>query len=90
MSLFLSRFWSDDFGSLQCQLLRVAKSSCYYNPKGEGLENLELMKKIDEIYLKHQFYGSRQMSLHLKKEGKSASRHKIRRLIRIMGISTIY
>ena len=31
--------------SKQCQLLRVARSSCYYNPKGEGLENLELMKK---------------------------------------------
>lgn len=76
--------------SKQCQLLRVARSSCYYNPKGEGLENLELMKKIDEIYLKYPFYGSRQMSLHLKKEGKSASRHKIRRLMRIMGISAIY
>ena len=76
--------------SKQCQLLLVSRSSCYYNPKGESSENLELMKKIDEIYLKYPFYGSRQMSLHLKKEGKSASRHKIRRLMRIMGISAIY
>ena len=56
--------------SKQCQLLLVSRSSCYYNPKGESSENLELMKKIDEIYLKYPFYGSRQMSLHLKKEGK--------------------
>ena len=48
------------------------------------------MKGIDEIYLKHPFYGSRQMSLHLKREGGSASRHKIRRLMRIIGISAIY
>jgi len=76
--------------SKQCELLLVSRSSCYYNPKGESSENLELMKKIDEIYLKYPFYGSRQMSLHLKKEGKSASRHKIRRLMRVMGISAIY
>ena len=49
--------------SKQCELLQVVRSSCYYNPKGESAENLELMKKIDEIYLKHPFYGSRQMSL---------------------------
>lgn len=76
--------------SKQCQLLSIARSSCYYNPKGEGSENLELMKKIDEIYLKHPFYGSRQMSLHLKNNGSFASRHKIRRLMRIMGIRAIY
>jgi putative transposase len=55
--------------SKQCQLLQVARSSCYYNSKGESAENLEFMKKIDEIYIKHPFYGSRQMSMHLKKEG---------------------
>ena len=76
--------------SKQCQLLSIARSSCYYNAKGESIENLELMKKIDETYTKQPFYGSRQMSLHLKREGESASRHKIRRLMRIMGISAIY
>lgn len=76
--------------SRQCQLLLVSRSSCYYKPRGESFENLELMKKIDEIYLKHQFYGSRQMSLHLKREGSFASRHKVRRLMRIMGTSAIY
>jgi putative transposase len=55
--------------SKQCQLLSIARSSCYYNPKSENNENLYLMKGIDEIYLKHPFYASRQMSLHLKREG---------------------
>ena len=41
-------------------------------------------------YIKHSFYGSRQMSLHLKNEGSFASRHKIRRLMRIMVIRAIY
>ena len=48
------------------------------------------MKKIDDIYLLHPFYGSRQMSTHLRREGYLASRHKIRRLMKVMGISAIY
>ena len=48
------------------------------------------MKNIDEIYLKHSFYGSRQMSSYLKREGDLASRRKVRRLMRVMKISAIY
>jgi putative transposase len=74
----------------KCKLLSVARSSCYYKGKGESAENLELMKKIDEIYLQHPFYGSRQMMRHLMREGYVASRHRVRRLMHIMGICAVY
>ncbi len=42
----------------QCELLSLHKSGLYYpglyyQPKGESQQNLELMRKIDEQYLKH-------------------------------------
>ena len=76
--------------SRQCKLLSISRSTCYCRPKGESIENLNLMKRIDNIYLSHPFYGSRQMSAHLRREGYLASRHKIRRLMKVMGISAIY
>ena len=33
-----------------------------HRPKGESAENLALMRRIDELFLKYPFYGSRQMS----------------------------
>ncbi len=42
------------------------------------------------LYLKHPFYGSRQMSEHLKRDGYFASRHKVKRLMKLMGICAVY
>ena len=39
------------------------RSSLYYTPKGESAESLALMQRIDELFLKHPFYGARQMGL---------------------------
>ena len=47
--------------SCQCRLLSIGRSSLYYTPKGESAEGLELMQRIDELFLKHPFYGARQM-----------------------------
>ena len=74
--------------SKQCKLLQVARSANYYDSKGKNADNFELMKKIDQIYLNYPFYESRQVFLHLKRGGCGTSRHKVRRLIRVMGIST--
>ena len=48
------------------------------------------MKIIDQEYLKYPFYGSRQMKRHLARMGYSISRHRVRRLMRKMGITAIY
>jgi len=76
--------------SCQCRLLSLSRSSFYYAPKGESAENLALMRRIDELYLLYPFYGSRQMSRHLRREGIVAGRHRVRRLMRLMGLEAIY
>ena len=74
----------------QCGLLGVSRSSQYYAPKGESAENLELMRRLDELHLAHPFYGSRQMARHLRREGVTAGRHRVRRLMRLMGLEAVY
>jgi len=76
--------------SRQCRLLLISRSSFYYAPKGESPENLALMRRIDELFLKYPFYGSRQMARQLRREGILAGRHRVCRLMRLMGLEAIY
>ena len=76
--------------SRPCRLLGISRSSLYYRPKGGSAETLALMRRIDELFLLYPFYGSRQMVRHLRREGVRVGRHRVRRLIRLMGIAAIY
>ena len=76
--------------SKQSKLLYINRSSYYYYPKGESAANLEMMKLIDQEYMKYPFFGSRQMKSHLNRMGHIISRHRVRRLMRKMGIMAIY
>ena len=76
--------------SRQCDLLGVSRSSQYYRAAGEGAENLSLMRRLDELHLAHPFYGSRQLARHLRREGVVVGRHRVRRLMRRMGMEAIY
>ena len=76
--------------SRQCRLLSISRSSFYYAPKGENPENLALMRRIDELFLKYPFYGSRQMACQLQRDGVCVGRHRVRRLMRLMGLEAIY
>jgi len=76
--------------SRQCRLLSISRSSFYSTPRGESPENLALMRRIDELFLKYPFYGSRQMVRQLRREGVGAGRHRVRRLMRLMGLEAIY
>jgi transposase-like protein len=67
--------------SRQGQVLAISRSSFYYTPKGEKPENLALMRRIDELFLKYPFYGSRQMVRQLRREGIRIGRHRVRRLM---------
>ncbi|WP_420635870.1 IS3 family transposase [Candidatus Palauibacter sp.] len=76
--------------SRQCALVGVSRSSLYYRPRGESAENLALMRRIDELHMAYPFYGSRQLVRHLRREGVAAGRHRIRRLMRLMGVEATY
>ena len=74
----------------QCQVLGLNRSSYYYKPQEESPENMDTMRRMDELYLKYPFYGSRKMVLALKQQGILVSRDRIRRLMKVMGITAIY
>ena len=76
--------------SRQCRLLEVSRSTLYYRPLGESAQTLALMRRIDKLYLKYPFYGSRQMMRHLAREGVKVGRHRVRRLMRLLGLEAIY
>ena len=75
---------------LQCRLLGVCRSGLYYQPQAVDPKQLAEMRRIDELYTAHPFYGSRQMSRHLRREGYPAGRDKVRRLMRKMGLEAVY
>lgn len=74
----------------QCKLLQISRSSYYYTPSSESNYNLTLMKVIDAEYLQYPFFVSRQMMRHLNRMGRVVSRHRVRRLMRKMGLMAIY
>jgi putative transposase len=57
---------------------------------GESPQNLELMRLIDEQHLESPWYGARQMTRHLRREGHAVNRKRIGRLMQLMGLSAIY
>ncbi len=86
----ITRDYPDLSLSRQCQVLAISRSSVYYMPKGESADNLVLMRRIDGLFLKYPFYGSRQMVRQLRREDIHVGRHRVRRLMRLMGLQAIY
>ena len=74
----------------QSELLGLSRSSLYYTPRGASDEDMALMRRLDELYLEHPFYGSRQMVRHLRREGTAVGRDRVRRLMRVMGLEALY
>ena len=58
----------------QCGLVGIARSSYYYEGKGESPLNLHLMRLIDEKFMEAPYYGSRQMARHMQREGHKCGR----------------
>jgi putative transposase len=71
----------------QYVLLKVASSTLYYQRLGVSAEDLGLMRRMDELYLKWPFYGSRRLVAELRGEGFDVGRKRVRRQ---MGIEVIY
>ena len=69
----------------QCELLGLARGSWYYEPVGETAVNLKLMRRIDELYLKRPYFGSRRIADEF-----DVNRKRVQRLMRLMGLEAIY
>jgi putative transposase len=74
----------------QCELVFISRASFYRQPGSESPENLALMRLIDEAFLEMPWYGARQMARHLRRLGWCIGRHRVRRLMRKIGLSPIY
>ncbi len=73
----------------QCELLSVNRSSLYYEPVGSDDEELGIMRQIDELHLKHPFFGSRKIAQTLKAKGTVINRKRTQRLMRLMGLESV-
>lgn len=74
----------------QCQMLGLPRSTYYHRPQPTPADDLALMRKIDEIYLAHPYFGSRQMARFLRRQGYRVNRKRIQRLMRLMDLEAIY
>lgn len=74
----------------QCELLEISRTAYYYEPCPETDENLELMRRLDELHLEHPVYGSRRLTVLLHREGRAVNRKRVSRLLRLMGVEAIY
>jgi len=74
----------------QCDLLSIHRSGLYYMPLGEKPENLEIMRLMDEHYIKHPTAGVIRMQDMLFAMSIIANHKRVRRLLRLMGIMAIY
>jgi putative transposase len=74
----------------QCRLLSVSRSGYYYEACPEHPENLRLMRRMDELHLRHPVYGSPRLTAELRREGWEINRKRVVRLMGVMGIEAIY
>jgi putative transposase len=74
----------------QCQLLKLARSTAYYQPTPVSETALALMRRIDELHLAHPFAGARMLRDLLRQEGQTIGRRHVATLMRRMGLEALY
>lgn len=72
------------------ELLGVNRTSVYYESKGPSVIEIAIKHLIDEMHTENPTWGSRQLSMQLKKRHFSIGRLKTRRYMTEMGIDAIY
>jgi putative transposase len=70
----------------RCALLGIARSSFCYRQRPERAEELDLLKRLDQIFTDHPVYGSRRLQVTLLREGVLIGRRRIRRLMKKLGL----
>ena len=73
----------------QCAMLGIARSGVYRLPAPANDDELALLRRIDELYTRWPFLGSRRMTAMLRAEGVSINRKRVQRLMRRMGIAAL-
>ena len=74
----------------QCLLLKLARSTAYYQPTPVSETMLALMRRIDELHLQYPFAGARMLRDLLRQDGRAIGRRQVATLMRRMGITAVY
>jgi putative transposase len=74
----------------QCQLLKLARSTAYYQPTPVSETTRAVMRRIDELHLQYPFAGARMLRDLLRQEGRVMGRRQVATLMRRMGIAALY
>ena len=74
----------------RCKLMSIPRSSAYYQTASDTSRNDMLMRAMDEIHLRLPFYGSRRICDELAEEGHLVNHKCVQRLMRQMGMNTLY
>lgn len=73
----------------QAELLGLNRSTLYYRSVRPTSEEVAVKHRIDEIYTRYPFYGSRRIWVQLNREGVRISRQRVQRYMREMQIAGI-
>ena len=74
----------------QADLLRLSRSSLYYEPRPVPASDLAIMRRIDALHLDYPFAGSRMLRDLLRGEGVVIGRDHVTTMMRRMGIEALY
>src|SRR5947209_13645788 len=73
----------------QCAMLGIARSGVYRLPRPANDDDLTLLRRIDELFTRWPFLGSRRITAMLRAEGQAINRKRVQRLMRRMGIAAL-
>jgi putative transposase len=74
----------------QAELLRLSRSTLYYEPRPTPAAELAIMRRIDELHLDYPFAGSRMLRDLLRGEGIAIGRQLVATMMRRMRIEALY
>ncbi len=74
----------------RCELLAVARSTIYYQPKIVENDDTIIVNEIRDIYQKYPFYGYRRILVSLRQMGIPINHKRLQRLLALAGIKAVY
>ena len=74
----------------QSEILKLSRSSLYYETVPISARDLQLMRLIDEVHLKYPYMGSRGIRDQLQEMGHKVGREHVGTLMKKMGIEALY
>lgn len=74
----------------QCELLKVNRSTLYYETQALELDDIHLLNEIREVWMRYPFYGYRRITKELRSRNFNVNRKRVQRLMCEGGIQAIY